>query len=367
MVKHGARHLVLVARSKPNQRVKNQLRELELAGAKVVVVQADVSQKEQLERVLLNIEPPLRGIIHSAGVLDDGVLQQQSWPRFTKVFAPKVQGAWHLHQLTTDMQLDFFVLFSSTASLLGSPGQANHAAANAFLDALARFRHSVGLPALSINWGAWSEIGAAARYKVGEAFRIRGMGFISPQQGLDVLEQLLKEPPSQAVIGVVPIDWSEFKSDLPFLRSLQMPEADVASVASPSALPPRFAQQLELAEPSKRRSLLEAHVREELAKVLGFAEPSHISLSQGLFDMGMDSLTSIELRNRLQTSLASQLPSTLVMDYPTLESLVDYLAVEVLGTETPASQEVADVVSMPNDIVSLLAAELMAIEEDKIR
>ena len=131
--------------------------------------------------------PPLQGVIHAAGLLDDGILLHQNWGRFERVFAPKVQGAWQLHTLTCHLPLDFFVMFSSTASLMGSPGQGNYAAANSFMDVLAHHRRSLGLPATSINWGGWAEIGLAARHRVDERVALQGMGLILPAHGLAIL------------------------------------------------------------------------------------------------------------------------------------------------------------------------------------
>ena len=287
-----------------------------------MVALADVSQQKSLAQVIAKISPPLRGVIHAAGVLADGVLEQQSWKRFNDVLAPKVQGAWHLHQLTSEMPLDFFVLFSSTASLIGSAGQANHAAANAFLDSLAFYRRSLGLPALSINWGAWSEVGAAARRQVDTARK--GMGSIAPSQGLEVLAHFFSlgtVKPCQ--VGVVPIKWDIFNRQDPFIRALSERTSD-----NPATHQTKFRQQLKAKAPDKRRSFLMAHVRAIVGEVLGTRKP--IPLLLGFSDMGMDSLMSVELKNRLQTSFDSSLPPTLIFKYPTLEALVDYLAEELL-------------------------------------
>jgi NAD(P)-dependent dehydrogenase (short-subunit alcohol dehydrogenase family) len=187
LVERGARHLVLMGRRAPAEAARTAIREMEAHGAQVVVAQGDVAREADVQGVLAQIaggQPPLRGIIHAAGVLDDGVLLQQTWERFAKVLAPKVEGAWNLHRLTQNAPLDFFVLFSSAAALLGSPGQANHAAANAFLDALAHHRRALGLPAVSINWGVWSGWGVAA-IEVSAA-RGHGMVAFTPANGLHV-------------------------------------------------------------------------------------------------------------------------------------------------------------------------------------
>ncbi|MCW5313076.1 SDR family NAD(P)-dependent oxidoreductase [Nostoc sp. KVJ3] len=168
LVGRGVRHLVLISRQSPTPTVRNAfsytaseaIAKLEQAGAKVMVEQADVSSREEMTRIFTKIQaqlPPLRGVIHAAGVLDDGILQQQSWESFVKVMTPKVQGAWLLHELTQDMSLDWFVCFSSMVAWMGAAGQGNYAAANVFLDALTQYRQALGLPGLSVQWGPWSE------------------------------------------------------------------------------------------------------------------------------------------------------------------------------------------------------------------
>ncbi|MGQ4806993.1 hypothetical protein NKDENANG_00331 [Candidatus Entotheonellaceae bacterium PAL068K] len=369
LVQRGARHLVLVGRRPPRESLRAQLLELEQFGTQVTAAQADVSDRQQVARVLAAIDEaqPLRGIIHAAGVLDDGVLRQQTWERFASVLAPKVQGAWHLHTLTKHLSVDFFVLFSSATSLLGLPGQANHAAANAYLDALAHYRRQQGLPGLSINWGGWSEVGAAAErwYQLHR----QGLDAITPEQGLQVLEYLLAAAPTQ--VGVIPVDWSQFPSHSPFFADLQ-PVVRPPQQEQPVA----FVQQLEAAPAYKRRSLLVAHVCSQVAQVLGHQEGTAMAPSQGFFDLGMDSLMSVELRNRLQISLAYPLPATLAFDYPTVEALVDYLAADVLDLEFPSAEtaHVADATAdaaldalTPDAIATLLEQELNAFDEDKAR
>ena len=172
----------------------------------------DVSREEDVRRILRQIEeamPPLAGVIHSAGVLRDGVLLNQNWERFEEVLAPKVLGAWHLHRLTAGRDLRLFVLFSSTASVLGNRGQANHAAANNFLDQLAWERRAQGLPGLSINWGAWSDVGAASRAQGDfERLALQGVESMTPEQGIEVLGQLLSRDITE--IAVANIRWSQF-------------------------------------------------------------------------------------------------------------------------------------------------------------
>ncbi len=232
LVKQGAKHLVLVGRSAPKAITELQLNKLEEAGAQIKVIQADIAVADSVTVLLSEIQqslPPLRGIIHAAGVLDDGVLLQQTWDRFAKVMAPKVSGAWHLHQLTQHLSLDFFVLFSTAASLLGSACQANHAAANSFLDALAHYRHSLGLPAVTINWGPWSQQGAAREAQ----FKTKGLEAFNPQQGLQILDYVLTQATPQ--VGAIKINWSTLPQPLAGLlttRGIETRGIETRSIAS---------------------------------------------------------------------------------------------------------------------------------------
>ncbi|NET25422.1 type I polyketide synthase [Okeania sp. SIO1I7] len=325
MVSKGAQHLVLLGRRSPDDATRKKITELEMAGAEVIVEKADVSDWESMRGVWQRIEEsnrPLAGVIHSAGMLSDGVLQNQSWSSFEQVMAPKVQGGWHLHQLTQNQSLDFFVLFSSAASLFGSPGQGNHSAANAFLDGLANYRRVQGLPGLSIHWGAVSQVGEAAERGADMRASKQGMGVISPSQVLESLELLISG--SDVEVGVVPIEWSGWQEKLaqwPFLADWQ---ETILEVAEPSKSD--FLLKLEAAVLSERRSLLVAHVRRQVAQVLGINHPESIALETGFFDLGMDSLTSVDLRNKLQSSLKCSLSSSLAFNYSTINKLVDYLA-----------------------------------------
>jgi myxalamid-type polyketide synthase MxaB len=334
LVKHGAKHLVLVGRSAASATVKNQIEKLEQAGAEIFVAGADVSEKKQLAQVLANIDqslPPLRGIIHAAGILEDGVLSSQNWERFARVLAPKVQGAWNLHTLTQHKALDFFILFSSAASLFGSIAQANYAAANTFLDALAYYRQAQGLTGMSINWGAWSEIGVAAKRQV--SMQMHRVGSIAPQQGLQILAQLFSQPVTQ--VGVIPIKGSQFLrqwEELPFFSQLKS-----ETQAKPTI---DFVERLKnLDSVKEQRDYLIAHVQSQVAKVLGFESSQPIDPQKGFFDLGMDSLTAVELKNSLQNSLGCSLPSTLLFKYPTMEALMDYIANDILALESPTADE----------------------------
>lgn len=214
------------------------------AGAQVRVVQVDMADEAAVRRLLAacQVAAPLRGIIHAAVVIDDGLLLQQSPARFAGVMAPKVAGSWHLHTLTRDLPLDFFVCFSSISSLLGNSGQGNYAAANAFMDALAQQRCNEGQPALSINWGGWAEVGLAADLVKQTADA--GLGAIAPAQGVDLLGLLLTYQAPQ--VGVLPIDWQLFQQTqagqalFPLLADLVEPSAaplPIPTVTNTAATP----------------------------------------------------------------------------------------------------------------------------------
>jgi acyl transferase domain-containing protein len=368
MVQQGARHLVLMGRSAPSPAAESVLHELRQAEAQVVIAQADVSQAEEVARVMSRIEetlPPLKGVVHAAGTLDDGVLLQLTRERFQSVMAPKINGAWNLHISTLNKHLDFLVLFSSAASLLGSPGQGNYAAANAFLDALAHHRRAQGLPALSINWGAWAEVGlAAAQSNRGERLAGRGVGSLTPQQGLEALGRLIGQDCAQ--VGVMELNLRQWRQFFPRAASAPLlavlaGEQETAGTATRSDNPVR--QALLAADPKQRHSLLEGHLRQQLAHVLRLA-PTRIDPNTPLGSFGLDSLMALELRNRLEASLGIPLSATLIWSYPTLAALTDHLARQ-MGAEVepqPSTPETPNV----QQVSSADAASLEELSEDQM-
>ena len=384
LAEKGAKNLLLLGRSKPSEYAQQEIAKLEQQGVIVNVIQTDITNYDELKQILISQDlisapaspaspaspapsPPIRGVIHAAGILDDSAIQNMTWRRMENVLQPKVTGAWNLHNLTTGEQpfaptnLDFFILFSSAVSLLGSPGQANHVAANTFLDSLAHYRHSLGLPAMSINWGTWSNIGAAAQKQADTRMSQLGVNAIAPEQGIAILEQLFLAslaplPPQcwgQAQIGVVNIDWAKFLQQGQFSSFFNefkqsSPQKQIVQI--------NLQNELNNAAPTERRSLLLDSLRAELARVLGF-QASELDSKTGFFDLGMDSLTAIEFKNRLQDSIGFSLPSTVAFDYPNLEALGDY----ILNKMFPEIDESQD--SEEADIADLLAAELAALEE----
>ncbi|MCB0121217.1 MAG: SDR family NAD(P)-dependent oxidoreductase, partial [Caldilineaceae bacterium] len=347
LVAQGADHLLLVGRSQPRAAAVERLTAWREQGVTVTVHQADVTDRAQMAQVIAAIDPaaPLRGVIHSVGLLDDGVLLQQRWARFAPVLAPKLQGAWHLHELTQGLPLDFFLLFSSAVGLMGNAGQANHAAANTFLDAFAHYRRAQGQPALCINWGVWSEVGAAAALakENQQALAARGQGVIAPQQGIAAFAHLLGTTHSQ--VAVMPYQWSRFfaeqERDWPFVARFQPQTATPSTAENQPVAPVNFRKELEATTGAEQRRLLVHHLRTTIARVLGLPNPEQIAIRQGLTELGMDSLMAVELRNHLVKSLACALPATLLFDYPTIEALADYISEDLqraLGEQNSAAQ-----------------------------
>ncbi|NEP48579.1 MAG: KR domain-containing protein, partial [Moorea sp. SIO3C2] len=249
-----------------------------------------------------------------------------------QVLVAKVQGTWNLHALTQNQPLDFFVCFSSIASLLGSHGLGSYGAANAFIDAIAAHRQALGLPALTVNWGPWGEIGMGAKLTTDHQGQIAAWGLanVAPKQGLFALEQLLQQDLAQ--VGVMSVDWQkwlqQFHSLPPFYEDVA-PNTTVNTTVRETNLD--FKTELEAVPANQRRDLLVERVRTQVAKTLGLSFPDQIELGQRLIDLGLDSLMAVQLRNHLQSSVGCSLRSTLLFDYPTIEAMVDYLSQELLA------------------------------------
>lgn len=334
LARKGARHIVLTGRRDPSPTARETISEIEQLGTRVIVRTADISKPDEVQQLIdlfgQDEVPPLRGIVQAAGVLQDGLLLNQSWDNFRQVMACKVAGSWNLHWAARDLPLDFFVCFSSIAAIIGSPGQGNYAAANAFMDALVRERCRLGLPGLSVNWGPWEDGGMAAKLSDRDRDRIarQGMQGISPPQGLQLLEQLLAEGVVRA--SVMSVDWSKFRSQLPLGVRWNFWEDLLSNSASERSRSSESIRQLAAATTADRLLILQSHIRAQVAQVLGFASPDLIELEESFADLGMDSLMAVELKNRLEESLGIAISPSLTFDYPTVETLTDYLDREVL-------------------------------------
>jgi NADPH:quinone reductase-like Zn-dependent oxidoreductase/NAD(P)-dependent dehydrogenase (short-subunit alcohol dehydrogenase family) len=356
----GARNLALVGRGPGSAWAREQIEELRNSGVTVKVCPADLGQRQEVAAMLQEIAagmPPLRGIIHAAGVLEDGVMLRQGLPQLRRVMAPKADGAWHLHQETKGLTLDFFVCYSSIASVLGSAGQANYAAANAFLDALVQERRRQGLHGLSINWGAWDRGMAAGLDSRGqERMKAMGLAMITPEQGFAALEQLLQGDATAAC--VLPVDWPtylsrQYRGEVPSFF------AAVAEKGPAPGQPADMVSRLASSPPGERQALLFEYVRSQVASVLGEAGSGTLQPRQRLFDLGIDSLMAVELKNRFESGLGVSLPATLVFDYPTLEALVERLG-EGVSTLPEAGGAVAEAA------VSAADEGLAELSEDEI-
>jgi phthiocerol/phenolphthiocerol synthesis type-I polyketide synthase C len=345
MVQQGVRHLVLVGRRGAVGSTRAAIETLEKAGARVVVAEADITREEQVAAVLAKINdsmPPLRGIIHAAGILDDGLLVHLDQERLSAVMSPKVQGAWNLHALTKDEPLDFFVLFSSVASVLGSPGQGSYAAANAFLDALSHRRRALGLPSLTINWGPWSAVGMAAQPGRGRRLASLGMDAIVPEQGLHVLEHLLPRRDGAQVM-VVSANWQQVLDSLRSRREppllSQLVQGKTESPANPNSEQKQDVLTLEALlaiEPDLRQPLLIAHLQKELAIVLGL-EAAEVDPQESFNNLGLDSLMALELRQRLENGLGIELSIESLVQDPNLIDLSARLLARVRFSPAPVN------------------------------
>ena len=334
LAERGAGTIVLNGRRAPDEAAEKTIGALRDRGVRVEVELADVTDTAAIDRMLARMDDelaPLAGVIHSVGVLSDGALTNQSWERFEQVLWPKVLGAWHLHRATVDRDLDMFVLFSSRVGVMGNPGQANHAAANAFLDQLAGHRRALGLPGQAIAWGAWSEIGEAAeqRDRIDRQRSALGGRWFTPAQGLKAFDRLVREDVTHSV--VMSMDWSVFEEAVdehpPLVEDLlsAASEAEADSASAPRDLLSRVGE----APASERENLVVSFLQGEVQAVLRL--PSAPSPTVGFFDLGMDSLMAVELRNRLNRTLTGvyTAPNTLVFDYPDIATLAGHLVGEL--------------------------------------
>jgi acyl transferase domain-containing protein/acyl carrier protein len=332
LVERGARHIVLNSRgggAEPARKIIEQLRQ---EGASVEVITADISDETQTRQLLEQVRktmPPLKGIIHTAGTLADRVMDSQDWRTFSTVFKPKVYGAWNLHRLTRDTPLDFFVLFSSAASLVGNQGQANYAAANAFLDALAHYRVFRGLPAAGIGWGPWGSAGMAVSGHAVKAF-LRKQGFreLTPAAALPLFHHILQHPGVHTNTGVVDCDWNTYReyisrfrgNDFPFLEKLVKPVTGESRREESTIL-----DELQSLSPDQRIEKLTRFTAEIAVSVTGADPGGSLDPRTPLIDQGFDSLMAVEFRNLVGKKLNLALPVTLLFNYPAISDVVTHI------------------------------------------
>jgi len=340
LVDQGARSLALVGRGEPSPETAEFLAALRMRGAEVLSLRADVAREADVRSVIAHVAGgrlPLRGVFHAAGVLDDGILVNQDWDRFVKVMAPKVRGAIHLHNATTGTALDFFVLFSSSASLLGFPGQGNYAAANGFLDSFAHYRQGQGLPAQSINWGPWDEIGMTVGLK--RQWSALGMNAIKTDQGLETLGVLLREKAPQ--VAVLPMDWADIARRFPSGEAPRLISGltrEFTATLEPTPEWVELGRRVAEAPPAERKLIVVARLLDMGRAVLGLTATQTMEVKAPLNEVGFDSLMAVELANELGRSAGIAVPVTLLFDYPTFDALADYLLAEVFHLAPPPGQ-----------------------------
>lgn len=337
---HGARHLVLLSRRQPAAEHLEWIEQLEAAGTRVVPLACDVSDDESLTAALAGLPPEMPafgGVIHAAGVLDDGLLRDMTPERLEKVMAPKAQGAWNLHRAIGDAPVRFFVMFSSLASVVGSPGQSNYAAANAYLDALAHRRRAEGRPATSIQWGPWAGAGMAAETDRAQQAASRAVHPLIPETALQAFEKILRGDEPETTVADA--DWSALKRQLPgrsvpsMLRELAG-DAEGAGENQPANTDQAWRAQLLDSGPQQRQELLKEGFLAELARITGI-DPGQLDVDQPLDTMGLDSLMALELKNKIECQLDIELPMARFLEGPTVTSLAEEAARLLAGDGAP--------------------------------
>jgi acyl transferase domain-containing protein/NADPH:quinone reductase-like Zn-dependent oxidoreductase/short-subunit dehydrogenase/acyl carrier protein len=339
VTEHGARHLLLVSRRGERAAGAAELRaELESLGASVGIIACDICDRDALATLLGSVaeEHPLSAVVHAAGVTDDGVIDSLSGERVDRVLAPKLDAAWHLHELTKHLDLRAFVLFSSAAGTLGNAGQGNYAAANAFLDALACYRRARGLAAVSIAWGLWEQAGGiTGSLSAAERSRLTDSGIeaIPSQEGLELFDAALDA--GEAYLFAAPLKLAALRAHArvgssPTVFSQLVNHQRRRAGGQGGA---RLRRMFSMSAAERERAMLQL-VREHVAAVLAYPSPEAIPEQQLFKSLGVDSLAAVELRNRLDLTTGLRLPATLVFDHPSPAALAEHLAREISGAQT---------------------------------
>ncbi|MET8631058.1 SDR family NAD(P)-dependent oxidoreductase, partial [Kitasatospora sp. NPDC004669] len=356
VTRYGVRRLLLLSRRGPDAPGASELAAgLQELGAEVTLAAGDAADPVALAAVLASVPPdhPLSAVVHTAGVLDDGTLPGLTGERLAAVLRPKVDAAWHLHRATEHLDLTAFVLFSSLAGALGNPGQAAYAAANVFLDALAEHRRAAGLPGLSVAWGLWEQTsGLTDGLSRADLARLGrdGLAAMPTEQALDFLDAALAaDLPTQVAARLSPpvLRRQAASGMLPaVLRGLAPAAGRRVEQGT------RLAERLAAAAPEERHGIVLAAVRGQIAAVLGHRGEDAIDPSRRFQDLGFDSLTAVELRNRLAADAGLKLPATLVFDHPTAAALADYLLGRLgSGDREPAA--LADLTRLETDLLAM--------------
>jgi acyl carrier protein len=355
-VHQGVHSLALLGRREPSEEARVAIAAMEQCGAQVLVLTADVGDKQQMTRVFDEIAaklPPLEGIIHAAGIPGFQNITELQSDEMLAVLRPKVLGAWVLHQLSQGLDLKLFVCFSSIASLWGSKGQAHYAAANHFLDVFAHYRHGLGLTGLSVNWGPWN---CGMTVPLQQYLNSMGIEALQPERALENLSGLLAtEWPQAALVSVV--DWGMFR-DIYEVRgsgSLFSLLPSYTAARSDHKRPGTMRNKIETAPSGERQRLLMKYLYDEVAQILHLESETSLDSQKGFAQMGMDSLMAIELRNRLEDGLGCSLPVTLAFEASNIEQLASHLAHKVFDWQAPG--QTTDIHEQPPTKVEQTAVE----------
>ncbi|MET0401151.1 MAG: SDR family NAD(P)-dependent oxidoreductase, partial [Cystobacter sp.] len=388
LVARGARHLVLVGRTglpdasqwaalpaeSAAGRQARAVRELEAQGASVRILRCDVGEPSQVAGLVRELRAgphPLKGLFHAAGVSIHRPLLETDAALITSVFHSKVRGAWALHEHTRELPLDCFVLFSSASSVWGAQGMAAYAAANHALEALAMHRQGLGLVATCLNWGQWSEGGMAGSEEALRFFASVGLEAMPTSAALSAMEQVVRSGVPRATVAAM--DWGRFKPihearrRRPLLEGIQGGRT-VTAKALERDTRSELLRQVEEAPSSRRRGVLLEYVRHAAARVLG-AQPSALASDQGFFQLGMNSLMSVELKNHLEKGLRHKLPSTLAFEYPTVDALTDFLSRELPALAAllvPSSGAAPESTPTADDAILELLGEAQRLSESEL-
>ncbi len=347
LAEEGAGAIILTGRSGMKPAAETRIKTLQERGITVLVEQADIANPEAVEQLMTSIHDldyPLKGVIHAAGVLDDGMGNEQDGNRLRKVMLPKIQGTCNLHNALMDHNLDFFVLFSSVVTVIGNLGQSNYAAANGFMDGFAHYRKHLGYPCQAINWGPWAEAGMAATVTV-DRFSSQGIRSMPSDDCLRLFKRLLDGDMTQP--SVLDVDWRTYakshnydSSAGLFANLIGSSQSEQKTSQAEDSNQTDIIKQLEEAQTGAQNKILLDYLVRLSQEVLGYSESELISKTQPLADQGFDSLMTVDIRNRLSKKLNKPLPVSLLFDYPTLEKIADFILTSVLDiTKTESTSQ----------------------------
>jgi NAD(P)-dependent dehydrogenase (short-subunit alcohol dehydrogenase family)/acyl carrier protein len=358
LVEHGARHLLLLSRQPLATQAQQAINVLTEQGATITHQCVDIADRHALKAALLSTQGEgarKLGIIHCAGVLDDHLLIDLQWSNFDNAYSAKVSGTLNLDELTRQLEVDCFVMFSSAASLLGNRGQANYAAANSFMDAIAQQRKLDGLPALSINWGPWASVGMAqSNSTISRQLSAQGFSALSTQLALQALSSCLLGTRTQ--VGVIDCQWDQYLQSAEQLQSFLSQVATVpisTQEQQRQSVQSAIVEQLAQASKTERLGLLTTVVHTQIRKILGLADSMAVPEDQALTDQGFDSLMAVQLTNAIGRMLGQRLPVSLVFNYPSPKALSLYL-LDLLNSQlaTPEQTAATDVGAKPSQTSS---------------